>query len=111
MGATNPWAKFAMESTTLIPGIGNYISAANAITNLGRGNYKDAALDTLYALPVVGNVMKGMKVGSTALKGLNMIGKAGNTLQWGDVLGIGAGTTIKTIRDAWNDPETEEYYG
>ena len=33
MGITNPYAKVAAEFTPLIPGIGNYISAANAITD------------------------------------------------------------------------------
>lgn len=43
IGITNPYAKAAAEFIPLIPGIGNYISAANAITDLGRGHFKDAA--------------------------------------------------------------------
>lgn len=102
MGITNPYTKVAAEFTPLIPGIGNYISAANAITDLGRGHFKDAAL------PVAGNVMKGLGMGAKALKGLNTVGRVGGIAQWGDVIGQTAAPTIKTIRD---DPQTEEYYG
>lgn len=111
IGITNPYAKVAAEFTPLIPGIGNYISVANAITDLGRGHFKDAAWNALYALPVAGNVMKGLGMGAKALKGLNAVGRVGGIAQWGDVIGQTAAPTIKTIRDAWNDPQTEEYYG
>lgn len=101
IGITNPYAKVAAEFTPLIPGIGNYISAA--ITDLGRGHFKDAAWNALYALPVAGNVMKGLGMGAKALKGLNAVGRVGGIAQWRDVIGQTA-----TIRD---DPQTEEYYG
>lgn len=94
MGITNPYAKVAAEFTPLIPGIGNYISAA--ITDLGRGHFKDAAWNALYALPVAGNVMKGLGMGAKALK----VGRVGGIAQWGDVIGQTAAPTIKTIRDA-----------
>lgn len=62
----------------------------------------------MYALPVAGNVMKGLGMGAKALKSLNAVGRVGGIAQWGDVIGQ---TAAPTIRDAWNDPQTEEYYG
>lgn len=94
IGITNPYAKVAAEFTPLIPGIGSA-----AITDLGRGHFKDAAWNALYALPVAGNVMKGLGMGAKALKGLNAVGRVGGIAQWGETA---------TIRD---DPQTEEYYG
>lgn len=52
----------------LTPGVGNALSAIDAVEDIGRGDYKSAAINTIFALPFIGNIGRYAKIGLTAAK-------------------------------------------
>lgn len=61
-----------------IPGVGSALSAADAVDDFRKGNYGEAAMDAVFAIPFIGNIGKvvktGLRLGHMA-KAANAVGK------------------------------------
>lgn len=97
-----------------IPGVGSALSAADAVNDFKKGNYGEAAMDAVFAIPFLGNIGKvvktGLRLGNMAKaanavgKGMKVIHKVEKPAQWAlnaklayDLPGIG-----KTMYDSYN---------
>lgn len=58
----------ALDAASFFPGVGSVASLASAGRSLSRGEYGNAALDAIGALPVVGSAAKAAKVAKVAAK-------------------------------------------
>ena len=64
--------------------VGNVLSAGDAINDLKKGNYGSAAMNAVFALPVVGQIGRGVQLGLRAAKlakTANAIGKGIRTVE------------------------------
>ena len=65
-------------SLYFIPGFGNALSAGDAIDDIRRGDWGNATMNTVFALPFIGNVGRYIKSGLQAAKlakTANLVGK------------------------------------
>ena len=59
-----------------IPGVGNAMAAGDAYNAARRGDWGKAAINTVFAIPFIGNIGRGLKVGLYAAK----LARAANTV-------------------------------
>ena len=59
-----------------IPGVGNAMAAGDAYNTARTGDWRAAAMNTVFAIPFIGNIGRGLKVGLQAAK----LAKAANTV-------------------------------
>lgn len=55
-------------SAYMIPGVGNALSAGDAYNDFRKGNYSSALMNTVFALPFIGNVGRYLKTGLQVAK-------------------------------------------
>lgn len=109
MGVKNDLLRAGLSFAAYMPpGIGNYLSAADAVNDFRNGDYKSAAMNTFFALPVVGNVARGLGAGAKALKALKIAGKWGNRAMKAD-LAYTAGGVAKDLFTDDTEQNNEEY--
>lgn len=79
-GIQNPesqrtWVDTALDVASLAPVVGAPFSLASAVRSYQRGDYGDAALDALGAIPGASLLTKGLKWGGKAAKGAGVMSK------------------------------------
>lgn len=95
---SNSAGDLASTGVYFIPGVGNVASAIDAIDSFRNGDYAGGAMSALWALPVIGNIGAGLRVGSKLAKAA----KLGKTSERLFNLGTKASKSVEKVTPLTN---------